>query len=301
MRTVLCRCVAAAPVLFALLLGAPASANPIPMGAAMVDVSPAVRIVSSCDELAQHSFDSGPLYFTVYAYPRYFYALMGEYGIGSMTGAFSWPEGWSLLDVQLLTEGTLEPSGPNGFEWPDCPQYTDPLTLIPMARFLLDVTSEGRLMAACEDVLLCYPGEEPFPEGFWGVGYAGLECAYCDTRCDLRLSNEIAMNPEVLELTADEQGHAVGEIEADLYWWNTQEFYAHATEDWLTTVTQMIDDDEFLIVVTADGSSLGPGVHEGFVVGESGCVKCSRVIFTVLQPTATESTSWGRVKTLYRK
>jgi hypothetical protein len=265
--------------------------------------------LESCEELMQHSFGTGERYVDAYFYPLAYIPPEGL-GIEQLEIGFDWPAEWELIDAWGPYEGsgTFTQNAPQGYlldwTWPDCPIIPSPHGVFRVATFLVNVTGEGYFRGHAYAGAFCYPAVQTFysPHGLWSGGQAGLECAFCDWRCDLLFPpNDPHLEPEVLPLEVTAGETTQGEIEVTLYYWNPPYGVDYeATAGWLALEVTVLGTYEHLLTVTADAAALDPGEYSAWVRATADCAECTQVLLSVLPPgTAVEGATWGQVKALY--
>jgi len=304
-------CVAAATV-------PPSLANPVPGAGLMVNVGVNPGIVTRCEDVVQHTSDTGQLTFDAYYYP---YIYIGEDGLGiaSVTATFTWPAEWGFVAAYEPLgngSGTLLPWG-EGYrlDWyfHDCPMVYPDAPLLFIGRFVLNVTSVGDFESEVVSVAPCYG---PDPEPAQGSARAGVECSYCDQPCSLRMPSWAEFSPTELEIEASQGEDALGSYTVTVNDMSLPEWLSFESDvDWLEFAWHWINYQQIDLDVTAHTADLDPGVHSARVraVTED-CTGCAWVRLTVLpgaqgieedpaDPSpgpADEGITWGQVKQLFR-
>jgi hypothetical protein len=273
----------------------------------LVGVATTPGDATTCEELTQHTFDEGALYFDVYFYSPYM-NLSGDLGVQTLTARFRWPAEWGFLSGELAAAGTLTPLGPNEYtaslDWsPDCPILPEMHSVLRVARFRLQVTGYGSFEASAHSGFFCAPELDywEFDYGYRGGAQAGVICAWCDTRCNLGRSSAVVSDTDSLSLAAHLGGGAQAEIHATLDCWsNPCEMTAWSTEPWMNVNVIPVGQFERQIQVYANTDGLAVGTYHGYIATQIECVRCVPVTFTVGEALPTLETSWGKLKTQFR-
>ena len=289
----------------------------------MVNVGYAPVILTRCEDVVQHTTDTGQLVFDAYYYPLlYLYNEPEGLGIESLTATFTWPAEWGFVQAYEPIDdgyGSLQPWG-DGYRlvWSfyGCPVITldDPLLFI--GRFVLNVTGPGRF--ECEiggDVDTC-PDGGTIPESGYGSAQAGVGCSFCDESCELTMPSWADLTPEELPIEAQQGNDASGSFSVMVNDMAPPQTISFETDvDWLDFEWSWVDHYLIELEVTAHTSGLEPGLHSARVrsVTED-CTGCAWVRLTVLpsaqgveeepgdQPPKPidEGNTWGLIKALYR-
>ncbi|MCK4305119.1 MAG: hypothetical protein KAY24_12850 [Candidatus Eisenbacteria sp.] len=324
------------PLLLLLLLSAVwtspqlAAANPLPPGVMLVHVQPVdpdfcdQSTITTCPQVVQYTEALGVLEFDIFAFPLEYVWTTPEIAVYSLEVTVCWPPEWDFVDAQICGdgEGTIEQIGPNqatlSATWPACPLITSDDPLFLAGKFVMNVASDGEFHVYFNNGRMDCPPND-FEIGLLeGAARAGVQCSYCFTPCDLGEACRPNLSPNTLELEAVQGEMAEGEIDVlvaggDLTY--PCDFTADCTEGWMSVQVIWIDEEEYLIHVTADASSLDAGSYQGWVRGNSECVDCTLVNFTVqaiqgipdgddwssADPKRPSAVSWGKLKAFYRK
>lgn len=289
-----------------------ALANPVPGAGLMVNVGVDPEILTRCEDVVQHTTDTGQLIFDAYYYPVAYI----EWGLGieSVTATFTWPAEWEFVAAyEPLGDGSghLQPYG-EGYrlEWTfhDCPMLYPDSPLLFIGRFVMNVTGLGEFEASVESAVSCYPGGGVI-EPAAGSARAGVECSYCDQPCTLSMPSWTEFSPTELAIEASQGEDASGSFTVTVNDMNPPETITFESDaGWLEFAWQWINYWQIDLDVTAHTAGLDPGVHSARVraVTED-CTGCAWVELTVLpsaqsieEEPADEGITWGQVKELFR-
>jgi hypothetical protein len=274
----------------------------------LIDIGATPDNAATCEELTQHTFDEGALYFDVYFYPAYMNYWGGDLGVQTLTARFNWPAEWGFLSGELAAAGTLTQVEPNEYtasiDWsPDCPILPETNSVLRVARFRLQVTGYGSFEAAAYSGDFCAPEPHHWENeyGYWGDAQAGVICAWCDTRCNLGLPSLVLSDLDSLSLTAHLGETTQAEIHATMDCWSYPcEMTAWSSEPWMNLNVIPMGQFERLIQVYASTDGLAVGTYHGTISTQIDCVRCIPVTFTVEEPVPTQETSWGKLKAQFR-
>jgi hypothetical protein len=297
----------------------PLLANPLPTSAIFVHVQPVNpdfcddNPIVSCPEIVQYTQASGLLEFDLFFYPM---MAPPPLRISGFETAVEWPSTWDLVGWEICHggEGTVDLNGNQAsiaINWPSCPTMTEDVFLV--ARLIINVTSHGHLdysLGGGSSVRIgCPPDVEEWDT--WQLSAeAGVECSFCWMPCDFGDYCNPVPDPTLLELQVRQGETAQRDVHFDIVGGGLVypcPVIFVTTASWLTETHIELGWDEWLVTLEIDTSGLAPGYHQAWLRGEVECVGCTRVLLEVLPPITgvadpepPASTSWGRVKTLYR-
>jgi len=299
------------PCIFSLFLpGAPA-ADPVPDGWFYVHVHQGTELINDCSEVQQYTEETGELTFDVYFWPMAAFEEYFHVGLELVDlGVFFSPD-WTVISAEAApgAEGTLEPWNNYDYHvvlsWSECPTQNHNHQLFWVARFVVDVTSEGYCNPYNAAYELCYP-----EHGWTNIAakisaQAGAGWAHCEMPCG-QDERYVCMHPDQVWLSVYEGGTTQDEIEIHC---TAQEvspgwLIHESTVDYVTVEEVYGGPEGIQLTVTVDASDLAPGLHESWVrttIPDQDCREHAFVRLTVLPSTPTEKVSWGLLKGLYRE
>jgi hypothetical protein len=241
--------------------------------------------------------------------------------IASLHTVLTWPQSWQLLEFEPCGhggDGTLESGGTThalDLAWADKYYIGDaPNSVVPVARLVMNVAGPGRLdfadyygnvtlVRGCTSngqVLVTHPAQI-FAE-------AGIQCGYLPADCAYRAECTPWFPFPELVLNAPAGGTAdtTLSLNADIAYSYSCHFHADSHATWCAAWIETLEWHGFYfntLHVTADATGLLPGMYETsieVIAGSHYASRCLPTTFIVESATATSSTSWGRVKSLYR-
>ncbi len=294
-----------------LALGAltpPASANPLPDAWALVHVQAGEDPVATCAEVVQFTDATGNVTFDLYIWPSFAFFEFEEIGLDTASTVLEWPEDWSFIEATLApgTEGTITSLAANRYQvslsWPSCEHQGRDRPLFFLARFALNVTSEGRCRMQEVQWAGCFPitqyplygGGQPVP------ARAGAPCTHCPWPCGsypmLHWFEE-----DVLNLVVDEGESVAGDL---LVHFDEPEHSAmvyDATQPFLSVEAEP-GAYEATLTVTAQAAGLSAGEYTGYVRAiHNECTVCCPVHLTVRPAVPVRAVTWGAVKGSFRR
>jgi hypothetical protein len=320
-------------LLFHGLFAAPCRADILPESGLLVHARPVEGSCSSgithCEQINRTSAQEGPveflLFFMTGAFPFAWESrghrpepLEPPICIASLHTVLTWPQSWQLLEFEPCGhggDGTLESGGTThalDLAWTD--KYYIGLSrnsVIPVARLVMNVAGPGRLsfggggnvtlVRGCTSngpVLVTYPAQV-FAEAGIQCGHLAADCGY------LSYCHPAFQHPELV-LNAPAGGTADTTFSLPGPYWLNCGFVAESHATWCAALLETLEWNGYYFYklhVTADATGLLPGMYETWIeviaTGDD-ISRCLRTTFIVDDATATSSTSWGRVKSLYR-
>lgn len=278
-----------------------AQANPIPSALLLTHVHPHAGSfcnelpVTDCGGIVQTTPLTGEL-----AFDLILVTLDPDPFSGPSQIEARWPEDWTYIVAEACSPGAEVIRTAEGvtLHLPSLAAAPRNDCLVGLARIILDVPSEGRFEITSYDG---YLGTEP------AGARAGLACGTCFRSCSFGYPLRPRPLQRTLELEVPE-GQSVSEVIA----FDSEGFYPMvdytfaATEAWMELAVEYTghpDWPTYDVTVTADASSLSPGVYSGWVEAHCpDCYECTEVVLTVLgaYPPATIDLTWGRLKERFR-
>ncbi|MCK4413292.1 MAG: hypothetical protein KAY32_07100 [Candidatus Eisenbacteria sp.] len=270
-------------------------ANPLPEAGFMIHVqtpdpsSCTQWPASDCSQIVQYTEDQGLLEFDLFIYP----VAYSDVEIYSAAIHLDWCPDWTLQEWTIC--GDYEGSVTLGahqadldLTWSDCPETAGGIFLV--GRFVLDVTGHGVVEASLLDgnlVIGCPPNDMEIGWLVPGRAEAGVTCGYCYEPCDYGEPCTPVLTPGTVLLDVPQGETVQTEIEAYVFGhyglepcWNT---IFEGTEDWMSLIVDEIGDQDYILTLTVDTSSLCQGDYHGWVRGVADCVDCSAVHLTVTE------------------
>lgn len=300
-------------------------ANPMPPAGFMIHIqSPdmdacAAPPVAHCPEIVQYTESSGPLEFSVFAYP---WALAGWETLCSVDVDVQWPVSWALQEWDLCPgpEATVELGAAHArlhLVWPDCPLVPEN-GLVLLGRFVLEVDGHGVVWAEPVEAGIgvgCPPDVEPM----WGVpgrAEAGVVCGYCFNLCNLNGPCEPQFSQSTLEVDLAPGETTVAAVDIVVAGWGEDGLCCYGTQlesdaPWLAGWVECADPFAGIARVSLDATQLAPGSYSATLKAVADCVGCLDVILTVGYPQGVPEgegesppedatpLSWGRLKGLF--
>lgn len=298
-------------LLTSILATSVSSANPLPEAWLHIHVHQGSELIASCEEVQQYTEESGQLTFDVYLWPWAAFWEWPEIGLDFINLTATFPPEWTVISAEPATGavGTISPSGAGEYlvnlTWPPCPTQTDDLQLFWVARFVMDVTSEGYFGAHSVEWDLCYP--EPYPFTYADVveAQAAAGWGHCEQPCG-GYGYVVEMDPDPVELEAFEGEMVTAEIQLYLGWLEVEPgFLIHeSTAPHVTVEELFLHPWDVRLLVIANALGLDPGYHQSWVrttIPDQDCRNQAEVLLHVLPVTPTEKVSWGMLKGLYRE
>jgi hypothetical protein len=287
-------------------------ANTGPVGEILVHVQPDTwpppPPLTACDQLVQHTPDTGALEFDLYLTLNEAFA----FGVDSLELTVQWTQGWNAWDYLIPSGGTGNVSVQGSqatftVGWPACSTTDEGLLLL--LRLYVDVSGPGELrVSGWTDVRMCegWSGWLGYTEGF--AASAGDICDYYSESCPPRQHCWPMAEMPLREL----QVVAGQTAQMDLYFailphsWSGCTVSCQGTAPWMQ-VTPVLGRERswYTVSLTVDTEGLPAGTHRGWVqVDSDDCRACTEVVLEVLEatgvPSQDASISWSRIKSLYR-
>jgi hypothetical protein len=286
----------------------PASANPLPYAWALVHVQTGEDPVATCAEVVQFTDATGSVTFDLYVWPSYWFYEHEEIGFETASTVLEWPEDWSFIDATLApgTEGTITALAANRYQvslsWPSCEHQGRDRPLFFLARFALNVASEGECEMQEVQWTGCFP-MTPYPLADGGQAVparAGAPCTHCPWPCG-DYPNLHWFEQDVLNLEVDEGESVTGELVVGLEDPQHEAMVYDATQPFLSVEAEP-GVYEATLTVTAQAAGLSAGEYTGYVRAiHNECTVCCPVHLTVRPAVPVRSVTWGTVKGGFRR
>lgn len=295
-----------------LLLPPPALADVAPGSALLVHVQPVSAEsdwclrppATTCGQIVRTATQEGQLEFILFF-------MKGADGGGclkSVHTVLTWP--WELVawDVCFASAAWLDESGP-AHElylewWDDYPLARQGYPVVPVARFVMNVTGPGRFDFAGTSGEAVVAGQDCAPPSY--VTYpiqvfaeAGIPCGRLGAQCGYYTRCEPIFHVPQLVLTAPAGGAADTTLNIEVATFMPCSITVDGHVPWLTGSVWY--EYGWHLYVHADAAGLTPGTYlTSMEVGTPVTSRCLPTTFIVQGTTSTTRTSWGRVKSLYR-
>jgi len=270
--------------------------------------------ITDCHQIVRSTPQDGEVEFLLFF-------MTGSLGWGSETfcleslhTVLTWPPAWQLVAFEpCAPDGSLDPGGTThaldlswwGYPYPVGDAQGD---VVPVARLVMNVVGPGRLgftsWAATAELRHSCSGStfvtlpvQVYAEAGMECGHISAHCAYWEGFC------EPYFDVSELVLRAPTGGAADSSFVLRVGpFWASCPVTAETHAPWCAASVEFLDEEHRRLHVTADASGLSPGMYETRieVAGGSHVSRCLPTTFIVQEPTATSTTSWGRVKALYR-
>lgn len=300
-----------------LLLGAAASANPLPECVLFVHVHPwqqdfcQTNPITECSQVVQHTTAEGDVEFDLFLDGSVL-RMMGVPSYSRVAMEVRWPESWQFTAAESCRPGTLEteqtPEGAVLRFLFSSPVSTESPALDLIGRVRLSVQGFGSLESS--HITL-----DEGPIGCaGGPAQAGVECEYCFLTCRYWEGCGASMTPRELALDVLQGWTAQGTILANIrYDGHFEPCIVEFAEDvpWMSLQVDLQNPIRAEILVTVDAEYLPLGLHEAWVRGVSECQDCVRVRVNVLDSTGVpgeppedppvSGQTWGGIKNRYRR
>jgi hypothetical protein len=270
--------------------------------------------ITDCHGINRSTSQDGPVEFLIF-FMRGDICLNQPVCLQHLEDRLSWPAAWQVMEFEACGPGygELGPSGTLSIDWYDWYEIGGARTdVLPVARLVMNVVGPGRLDIV-GDYQQSYVAISPYCSGATVVTHpsvkfyaeAGMSCGHINSQCLWGSLCEPMFLVSELRLSAPPGGSAdstVGFTTHTTIWWQTCSMAIDTHASWCTAWVEG-DYGVRSLHVTADAIGLPPGIHETAIelanIGV-GVARCLPLVFTVEEPTATSSGSWGRVKALYR-
>jgi len=285
-----------------------AGTNPLPDAWALVHVQTEEDPVATCAEVVQFTTATESVTFDLYVWPSFAFYEYEEIGFETASAVLEWPEDWSFIDATLApgTEGTITSLVGNRYQvsmsWPSCEHQGRDRPLFFLARFALDVASEGRCRMQEVQWTGCFPTTQyPLAGGGQCVpATAGAPCTHCPWPCG-NYPNLHWFEEDVLNLEVDEGESVTGELLVQFEAPEHAAMIYDATQPFLSVEAEP-SAYEATLTVTAQAAGLGIGEYTGYVRAiHDECTVCCPVHLTVRPATPVRSVTWGTVKGSFRR
>jgi hypothetical protein len=293
----------------------PLTANPLPEAILLIHTQPVdpdfcANPIRTCDEIVPFTEATGLVEFDLFFMPA---GLNPPVEMNTFEAVVQWTGAGAIVDWQIcnIGGGTVQAMGNEAsldLYWPFCPVVEDEIFLI--ARIVVDVGGYGQFRvsegAPCRIGVGCPVPEyiEPWPL----PATAGVVCSYCFMPCTFQSPCRPSPDPEFLYLDLRQGEIVQRDIHVDVHGgggvWPCPTGF-DTTEPWMTVGAIELAMNEWLATLEIDTSALDPGHYQGWMRAAADCVGCTRVELDVRPPNTgvsedPSSTTWGRVKTLYR-
>jgi hypothetical protein len=287
-----------------LIAASPAAAN-IATGILLTHVRPYDEYappIADCDQLSTHTSADGWVDFEIYAFPAF---VGSPYGADECHFQFTWPAEWDFdqgwYPIPHGGTGTVNAVGNHAWvdlTYPGCPTTQGDLFLLLKLSFWVDGYGELAPVDYYSDISLCFPYNDTLYSMPGYGAQAGVVCDYGYADCDEYSHCQPDALTPLLELQVN-QGDTVVRSLDFVVWGSCQPVFA-VTEPWMSiAVGQPNADDHYPVTLTVNTEGLALGDHEGYVSATDHGAACSLIALTVLDLTGVQTTSWGRVKSLY--
>ncbi|MFN8179043.1 MAG: hypothetical protein U0167_14020 [bacterium] len=278
--------------------------------------------ITTCTQITRSTSQEGPVEFLIF-FMRGNISVNEPVCLISVSDWLTWPDAWQLLEFEACGPaygyGYLDPRGARHLlsvsYWGG--QYAiggarD--VVVPVARLVMNVVGPGRLdivgssaesgatlQHQCTGSTFVTHPVKVYAEAGIPCGHISAHCGYHDNLC------EPTFRVPELRLSAPSGGAAdstVGFSTPSTAWWHPCSVTVDTHAPWCTAWVEG-DYGTRLLHVAGEASGLVPGQYETAIelsigVPNGGVSRCLPVVFTVEQPMATSTVSWGRVKALYR-
>lgn len=299
------------------LSAAIAAANPLPEGAVFVHVQPVdpnfcQNPLRNCEDIVQYTEATGILEFDLFLLSL---VTGPDDQLSQFQTTLEWTGIGQLLSYEICNGGAgiVHDLGDQvilDLTWPSCPTMTDEVFLI--ARFIVLAATPGHFGQTDYYNAVAWIGCPPdvraiHPQQLSAT--VGTTCAYCTMPCNLEAPCEPINDPTSLTVELRQGQSAEYQIHVPIHGGglvNPCPVSFITTESWMTARGTELGWNDWLVTLEVDASGLAPGSYGGWMRSESWCVDCTRVDLVVLPPTTGvaedpgTSTTWGRVKLLYR-
>jgi hypothetical protein len=269
-----------------------AQANPMPDAWFFWDVQP--WDPESCHDNLQSCYDATPYTEAEGDVEFDLFLFLNKWeDVGHIRYTIDWSEHWQFTEFQSCIGGTmqLEP-GPS--------RLTVDIDLSPPASpsllgtIRLQVAGRGGVSVsdASLDDLFVMDGAD---------AQAGIDECFCYQNCGIYFNCHAGM-PDTLRFEVPQGGGAIDTRNVCVMG-NEDEICQvsfHEQESWMTVSSERMDEYTERLTTTIDTAGLPMGEYSGRITAQSRCRSCTTVLLTVTEDLPVRTTSWGRLKTMYR-